>query len=46
MLTWLKKRVREDRVADEARAVRLVHEVFGSGTEDVTLAVEEPRTAA
>jgi hypothetical protein len=46
MLDWLKKRVREDRVADEARAVRLVVDVFGPGVQDVTPAQAEPRTAA
>lgn len=45
MLTWLKKRVREDHVADERRAVQLVEKVFGIGIEDVT-PLEAPRTAA
>jgi hypothetical protein len=46
MLAWLKKRVRDDHIAGEQRAVRLVHEIFGPGVEDVTPYAEEPRTAA
>ena len=48
MLTWLKKRVREDRSAAERRGVQLVHDIFGPGVEDVTPhpRVEAPRTAA
>jgi len=46
MLAWLKKRVRDDHIAAEHRAVRLVHEIFGPGVEDVTPRVEVPRTAA
>jgi len=46
MLTWLKRRVRDDRVTAERRGVQLVYAVFGSDVEDVTPAIEEPRTAA
>ena len=47
MLTWLKKRVREDRSAAERRGVQLVYDVFGPDVEDVTPpGAEERRTAA
>jgi hypothetical protein len=47
MLAWLKKRVRNDRIAAEHRGVQLVYEVFGPGVEDVTPATREaPPTAA
>jgi hypothetical protein len=48
MLTWLKKRVREDRSAAERRGVQLVHDIFGPGVEDVTphRESEAARTAA
>jgi hypothetical protein len=46
MLTWLKRRVRDDRVAAERRGVQLVYAVFGPDVEDMTPAIEEPRTAA
>jgi hypothetical protein len=46
MLAWLLKRVRDDHIADEHRALRLVHEIFGPGVEDVTPLLEEPATAA
>jgi hypothetical protein len=46
MLTWLKRRVRDDRSAAERRGVQLVYEVFGPGVEDVTPMREESRTAA
>jgi hypothetical protein len=46
MLAWLKKRVRDDHIADERRGVQLVHEIFGPGVEDVTPLTEAPRTAA
>ena len=46
MLSWLKKRGREDHTAAEHRAVLLVEKVFGPGVEDVTPYREVPRTAA
>ena len=46
MLTWLKRRVRDDRSAAERRGVQLVCEVFGPGVEDVTPHREERPTAA
>jgi hypothetical protein len=46
MLTWLKNRVRDDRIAAERRGVQLVYDVFGPYVEDITPAMEEPRTAA
>jgi hypothetical protein len=48
MLTWLKKRVCEDRSAAERRGVRLVYDIFGPGVEDITPHPdrEAPRTAA
>jgi hypothetical protein len=44
MLTWFRRRVRSDLAAEEARAVRLVHEVFGPGVTDVTPAIEGRRS--
>ena len=46
MLTWLKRRVRDDRSTAERRGVQLVYEIFGNDVEDITPATEEPRTAA
>jgi hypothetical protein len=47
MLTWLKRRVRDDRVTAERRGVQLVYAVFGPDVEDLTAPLaEEPRTAA
>ena len=48
MLTWLKKRVREDRSAAERRGVQLVYDIFGPGVEEVTphRRDEAARTAA
>ena len=47
MLTWLKRRVRDDGVTAERRGVQLVYEIFGSNVEDVTPpAKDASRTAA